>query len=118
TGMASSSAGKILRISHENAGSSTSVVNNTRATTKKIMPLNRTIACVSRSEYSTTKKISVTSRMSRTLNQLRRWNMKRMLLRKFAILERVVYRGQHASDNSKLKPENLACTSLQKFNNL
>ena len=43
-------AGSALWTSQEKAGSSTTVVSSTRTTTRKIMPLSRTIACVSRRE--------------------------------------------------------------------
>lgn len=41
------------------------------------------------------KKINVTNKMSRTLNQFRRSKMKRMLLRKFAIYPQDCYHARY-----------------------
>ena len=76
TGMASNNAGKVVRKSQENAGKSIMVVKSAVRTIRKMIPRNKTMACVSRIKYSKPKNTTVTSRISKALNQSNLWKTK------------------------------------------
>ena len=76
TGMAMSSAGRVLRSSQEKARSSQEGGQQDGGTTRKMMPRSSTTACVPRTRASRPNMTTATSRMSRRLSQSRREKIK------------------------------------------